>query len=327
MAEDTKDKRQPPRSAPSAPRGKGIVASGSSTESGAPLSPHLPAQSPVTDAASAAAPAAKGARSPRGGTAPARKGPPVAPLATALPALADAPAAPVASSVAAAKPVRPRAVPPAAAAPAPVIAPRVQPEPAPAAVHAQAPEPIDIRVDAVAATETVAPTVVVTPNASEAEPVASSADPKKDFSIMNTANEFSDKFQSAFKDASEKAKTAFEKSQAAFGDAGAFAKGNVEAVVESSKILASGLQELTKGYVAESKTALESFTAEVKDLATAKSPTEFFEKHSALMRKQFDAAVAASSKHSEAMLKLANEAFQPISNRVSVAVDKMKQAA
>lgn len=156
---------------------------------------------------------------------------------------------------------------------------------------------------------------------------AAAAASRKEHSIMTTATDFSDKFQSAFKDASEKAKAAFEKSQAAFGDAGEFAKGNVEAVVASSKILASGLQELTKDYAAESKSAMETLTAEIKDLASAKSPSEFFEKHTALMRKQFDAAVAASSKHSEAVLKLANEAFQPISNRVSLAVEKMKVAA
>ena len=48
---------------------------------------------------------------------------------------------------------------------------------------------------------------------------------------------------------------------------------------------------------------------------------------SALLRKNFDAAVAASSKNSEAMLKLVNEAFQPISTRVSLAVEKIKTAA
>lgn len=143
---------------------------------------------------------------------------------------------------------------------------------------------------------------------------------KELFAMATTTTEFTDKLQTAFKDAQEKAK-------AAFGDAGSFAKGNVEAIVESSKILATGLQDMTKGYVAETKTSFETMTADVKDLATVKSPTEFFEKQSALMRKNFDAAVAASSKNSEAMLKLVNEAFQPISTRVSLAVEKIKQAA
>lgn len=156
---------------------------------------------------------------------------------------------------------------------------------------------------------------------------ASTQAPRKELFTMATTTEMTDKMTAAFKDAQEKAKAAMEKSQAALGDAGAFAKGNVEAMVESTKILASGLQEMTKGYVEETKSALETMTADVKELTTVKSPTEFFEKQTALMRKNFDAVVAASSKNSEAMLKLANEAFQPISTRVSLAVEKMKQAA
>ncbi|OYX92772.1 MAG: phasin [Novosphingobium sp. 17-62-19] len=160
-----------------------------------------------------------------------------------------------------------------------------------------------------------------------AAPKTMTAPRKELFAMATTSTEITEKMTAAFKDAQDKAKAALEKSQAAFGDAGTFAKGNVEAMVESSKIFASGLQEMTKGYVAETKSVFETMTADVKDLTTVKSPTEFFEKQSALMRKNFDAAVAASSKNSEAMLKLANEAFQPISTRVSLAVEKIKHAA
>jgi phasin family protein len=158
-------------------------------------------------------------------------------------------------------------------------------------------------------------------------PVAPASVFPKDLFTMTATTDITDKLQTAVKDATEKAKAAFEKSQAAFGDVGEFTKGNVEAVVASSKIFATGLQEMGKSYVSESKGAFETMSAELKDLTTVKSPTEFFEKQSALMRKHFDAAVAASSKNSEAMLKLASEAFQPISTRVSLAVEKVKQAA
>ena len=151
---------------------------------------------------------------------------------------------------------------------------------------------------------------------------------QKDIFIMTaTTTEMTETIQTAMKDAAEKAKAALEKSQAAFGDMGAFTKGNMEAVVESTKILATGLQEMSKSYVAETKTVVETMSAEIKDLASVKSPAEFFEKQNAMLRKQFDAAMAVSSKNSEAMLKLASEAFQPISNRVSLAVEKIKQAA
>lgn len=171
-------------------------------------------------------------------------------------------------------------------------------------------------------------TTLTKTNKNQAASTKSAVSKQKDFTIMNAATtEMTETIQTAMKEAAEKAKAALEKSQAALGDMGAFTKGNVEAVVESTKILATGLQEMTKSYAAETKTVVETMTSEIKELASVKSPAEFFEKQNAMMRKQFDAAVAATSKNSEAMLKLASEAFQPISNRVSLAVEKIKQAA
>ena len=150
----------------------------------------------------------------------------------------------------------------------------------------------------------------------------------KDTKIMaTTSTEITSKIQDAVKDAAAKAKTYAEKGQAGLGEVSDFAKGNVEAMVASTKILASGIQEMGKGYVAEAKTVFETMTADAKDLASAKSPTEFFEKQTAILKKNFDAAVAKSSKSSEAMLKLANEAFQPLSTRMSLAMEKVKKAA
>jgi len=212
------------------------------------------------------------------------------------------------------KPGRPRkvAAPAIAAAPAPKPARKAK---APAAKPAPAP--------------VVTPVTPVTKTTKTTTASAKSAAPKqKDFIIMTaTTTEMTETIQTAMKEAAEKAKAAFEKSQAALGDVSTFTKGNVEAVVESTKILATGLQEMGKTYVAETKSVVETMQAEIKELAAVKSPTEFFEKQNAMMRKQFDAAMAATSKNSEAMLKLASEAFQPISNRVSLAVEKIKHAA
>ena len=112
-----------------------------------------------------------------------------------------------------------------------------------------------------------------------------------------------------------------------FGDYNDFAKGNLEAFVEAGKILASGLQELTTALVSDSRAGFESLGAEVKELATAQSPTDFLKIQSELVKKHFDEAVSTASKHSEALVKLANEAAQPISTRVSLAVEKVKNAA
>ncbi len=149
----------------------------------------------------------------------------------------------------------------------------------------------------------------------------------KDKTMAAQAFDFTAAFKTAITEMQDKAKTAYEKGSVAITEANDFAKGNVEAVVESGKILASGLQEMSTAAVADSRAAFESLTAEVKSLASVKSPTEFFQLQSALLRKHFDAAVAQTSKSTEAMLKLANESVAPLSNRVTLAVEKISKVA
>ena len=62
---------------------------------------------------------------------------------------------------------------------------------------------------------------------------------------------------------------------------------------------------------------IEQASDAVKTLAEAKSPTEFFQIQSELARASFDRMVAEGSKLTEAMVKLAGEAVQPLSNRAS----------
>lgn len=127
--------------------------------------------------------------------------------------------------------------------------------------------------------------------------------------------------------AQDKAKEAFTKTSAAASEYGEFAKGNVEAVVESGKILASGLQELGNKFIADSKTAFETASADVKALTSVKSPTEFFQFQTDLLKRNFETAVSYGTKTSEAMLKLSGDVIKPISGRVTLAVEKVKAAA
>ncbi len=165
-----------------------------------------------------------------------------------------------------------------------------------------------------------------------AKKVATAAPLKsKDTTIMaktqQAAEDFTAKVKDAVADLQERAKTAMDKSNAMFADAGEFTKANVEALVESGKVLAAGLQDLSKVYVEDAKTGFETMTADVKELAAVKSPADFFKLQGEILRRNFDAAMATGSKRSEALVKLANEAFAPVQNRVSIAVEKVKQAA
>ncbi|MCC6827483.1 MAG: phasin family protein [Novosphingobium sp.] len=145
--------------------------------------------------------------------------------------------------------------------------------------------------------------------------------------MTDVTSAFTDTVKGAFTEVQTKAKAAIEKGSAAFAGYNDFTKGNVEAVVESGKILAAGLQDLGTNIAAESRSAFETATADIKELAAIKSPADFFKLQSDLFRRNFDTAVAYSSKTSEAMLKLGNEVFAPISGRVSLAVEKVRSVA
>lgn len=147
--------------------------------------------------------------------------------------------------------------------------------------------------------------------------------------IMATAKttDFTKPINEAIGEFQARAKAAYEKSSEALSEATEFAKGNVEAMVESGKILAGGAQDFGKTYVEEAKSAYETLTADFKELAAVKSPTELFQLQGKIARRNFDALVATGSKNTEAMIKLASEAFAPISGRVNVAAEKLTQAA
>ena len=128
-------------------------------------------------------------------------------------------------------------------------------------------------------------------------------------------------------DATERTKTAFAKSQQGMVELGAFSKGNVEAMVESSKIAAKGIEQLGQSAAAYVRASFEEAQSQARTLASAGSPTEFMKLQSDFVRTSFDRMIAEASKTTEAMLKLAGEVAQPISNRIAIAADKVKIAA
>jgi hypothetical protein len=242
------------------------------------------------------------------------------------------------------------------AAAVPVAAPKAKPVPKPAAVKVAKPAVAEavvapapkLRKAAKPAAKTItrkvkvaAPKPVTAKTAPKAapKPVAAkiaatlktpSVSKLKD-TIMATAKtkttDFTADIKSAAAGVQEKAKAVFAKGSEVVSEATEFAKGNVEAVVASGKILAAGVQDLGTTYVAEGKSAFETLTADVKAFAAVKSPTDFFKLQSEVLRRNFDAAVATGSKNSEAFIKLANETVAPISGRVSLVIEKVKKAA
>lgn len=218
--------------------------------------------------------------------------------------------------------------------PAAVVVPEI--EAATDAVPDSVPEKVIADEAPAAAVEDIAPKVI----RAKTKPKAARKPAPKTEQTVPTVSQLKDKIMATTKtadftatitaavtEAQEKAQAAFEKGSAAFGDANEFAKGNVEALVESSKILASGLQELGSSMVAESKSAFETLTADIKEFSAVKSPADFMKLQSELLRRSFDSVMAYGSKQSEAMLKLAGDAAAPISTRVAIAADTVRKAA
>lgn len=142
--------------------------------------------------------------------------------------------------------------------------------------------------------------------------------------IMETTIE---KTQALFADFNERAKATVEKNTKLAGEFTDFAKGNVEALVESGKIAAKGFEALGQDAAEYSRKSFENATATLKSLSSVKTPADFFKLQSDYVRASFDSVVAETSKNTEAFIKLAGDAAQPISSRFAVAVEKVKTAA
>jgi phasin family protein len=100
-----------------------------------------------------------------------------------------------------------------------------------------------------------------------------------------------------------------------------FNQGNVEAFVKSSQILATGFQDISKLVAANAKASLDETMSTFKALTTVKSLKEAFDLQSAFARGYMEKAMSESGKLTEHSLKVAEQAFAPISARVNAAVE------
>lgn len=139
-------------------------------------------------------------------------------------------------------------------------------------------------------------------------------------------NVAADRFQTILGDTNGRAKAAVEKGQKLVEELTDLTKGNVEALVESSKIAVRGVETLSQEAADYGRRSFEEASAALKSFAEVKSPTDFFKLQGDYARSAFDSWVAQSSKASEAVIKLAGEVAEPITTRYSVAAERVKSA-
>ena len=129
-------------------------------------------------------------------------------------------------------------------------------------------------------------------------------------------------FQSLFAEANERGQEAVKRSQKVAEELADLARANVEALVESSRVAAEGARSIGQDVVATSRDGVEQAADAIRSLAEAKSPTEYLQLQGEFARASFDRFVAESAKLTESMVKVAGEAFQPLSNRATANAER-----
>ena len=105
-----------------------------------------------------------------------------------------------------------------------------------------------------------------------------------------------------------------------------FSQGNIEAMMKSSQIYASGFQDIAKRFAASNKAALEESVSFTKSLMGVKSVKEAVDLQSDFARASIEKLVSETNQMTDASVRLAEEAVQPLTARMSMAVQTFGKA-
>lgn len=107
-------------------------------------------------------------------------------------------------------------------------------------------------------------------------------------------------------------------------DVTAFGQLNVDALTKASELATKAVEGINEEITSYSKKSFDDGVAAAKDLASAKTPTELFEKQSAFAQSAFDGFVAQATKMNEIFTSAAKDITAPIGERFEAATESMK---
>lgn len=106
----------------------------------------------------------------------------------------------------------------------------------------------------------------------------------------------------------------------------AFSQGNLEAMVRSGQIWATGMQDLSKHIAGATQATVEEGMSTFRALTAVRSLKDAFELQAAYARSTMEKTIAESGKLTDASFKLTEQALAPLTARVSLAVEKFAKA-
>lgn len=157
---------------------------------------------------------------------------------------------------------------------------------------------------------------------SDDQPTAAATAPvsQEDHIMTDTMQNTAETMQANAQDAMGKGKQALD-------DMTAFGQGNVDAMVESTRVAFKGMEAMAQARAAFAKQSFDATVQTLKSMAEVRSPADLFKLQGEYLRTSMDALVAETSRSTEATLKLVGEIAQPIQNRVALAAEKVRTAA
>jgi phasin family protein len=129
-----------------------------------------------------------------------------------------------------------------------------------------------------------------------------------------------------FENTQEKVKEGMEKAMKTAEELMAFSQGNLEAMVRSGQIWASGMQDLGKQIAATAQASFDETMSTFKALTSAKSLKDAFDMQATLARTTLEKTLAESGKLTDASMKLTEQTLAPLTARVTLAMEKFAKA-
>ena len=105
-----------------------------------------------------------------------------------------------------------------------------------------------------------------------------------------------------------------------------FNQANMDALIKSSQIVATGLQDMSRMVAASMQSTMDETMSAFRAMSGVRSIREAMDLQTSLARSTVEKAVTQSGQVAQTSLKLAEQAMAPIANRVTVAVDTFKPA-
>ena len=106
-----------------------------------------------------------------------------------------------------------------------------------------------------------------------------------------------------------------------------FGKDAVEAWVEAGSIFSRGFQDISSKVINIAQGVVEENVTASKQILAAKTIRDVVDLHSSFSRAQFDRLVSEGSHLSDLSVKLVEDSFAPLGQKVNAVIDKLVKAA